>query len=60
MNQYPAGDAELKKQNQRSVDWVHGWFKQFAANPQAAETALVKALMADDRYVKFVIPNVAK
>ena len=60
LSQYPAGDAGLKKQNQRSVDWVHGWFKQFAANPQLSEAALLKELMADDRYAKFVIPNVAK
>ena len=56
---FPAGDAELKNENQHLVEWVHGWFKQFAANPQLADAALVKELMANDRYVKFVIPNAA-
>jgi hypothetical protein len=59
VTKFSAGDAELKNENQHIVKWVHGWFSQFAANPQLADAALVKELMANDSYVKFVIPNAA-
>ena len=54
---YPNGDAALKAENEHWVAWGREWFTRFAADPQLAESALVKELMAEGRWVKFVTRN---